>query len=166
MGNNFGAPWKSIILRQGLKINIPVLLTGEMGFCTDTFEIAVGSASGNQFFSFGSSGQYVVFNSFAAPAIIDPAVGIIPANVRRQLRFVKGRVGMGGELITAAPAIGPGFAVGDELAVTGCLDADYPILSDGGAPLVSGLIQNGDLDIKKDRTRFFFWNGSYWNARL
>lgn len=38
---------QTILVRRGLKANLPVLLEGEIAFCTDTFEYFIGSSIGN-----------------------------------------------------------------------------------------------------------------------
>lgn len=38
-------------IRRGVKGSIPTLAAGEPGFCTDTFELAIGTGSANKFFS-------------------------------------------------------------------------------------------------------------------
>lgn len=38
---------QTIQVKRGLKINIPTLASGEMGFCTDTKEVFVGDGTGN-----------------------------------------------------------------------------------------------------------------------
>ena len=34
-------------IRRGLKVNLPTLAEGELGFCTDTKEVFIGTSSGN-----------------------------------------------------------------------------------------------------------------------
>jgi len=38
---------QTIQVKRGLKVNLPTLITGEMGFCTDTKEVFVGDGIGN-----------------------------------------------------------------------------------------------------------------------
>jgi hypothetical protein len=38
---------QTIQVKRGLKLNIPTLISGEMGFCTDTKEVFVGDGTGN-----------------------------------------------------------------------------------------------------------------------
>lgn len=38
---------KTILIKRGLKSDLPALLEGEMGFCTDTYELYIGTNNGN-----------------------------------------------------------------------------------------------------------------------
>lgn len=48
----------TIQLRRGVVASLPALAAGEPGFCTDTFELYVGSASGNKLIGPGASGAH------------------------------------------------------------------------------------------------------------
>ena len=37
----------TIKIRRGLKVNLPTLEEGELGFCTDTGELYIGTSEGN-----------------------------------------------------------------------------------------------------------------------
>ena len=40
-------PFIQLLIRRGLKANLPVLGDGELGLCEDTGELFIGSTSGN-----------------------------------------------------------------------------------------------------------------------
>lgn len=41
-------PFIQLLIRRGLKADLPVLGDGELGFCEDTKEFFIGSTSGNK----------------------------------------------------------------------------------------------------------------------
>lgn len=106
----------------------------------------------------GGGGALVVLGSPGAGLVINPASGIPVTADQRQLKFVVGQTGQGGQNITANPQIAAGAFVGQELLLKGVSNSDYPILQDG-----NGVSLNGAIALKAQATIYFVWDGVVWS---
>ncbi len=141
MPGNFGNEYKIIKLRRGLRANLPTLEAGEMGFCEDTRELAVGSADGTNvmFVTEVNSGGPVVVGSLSSPETVDPALGLTSISAAKdQTHAITGRVGMGGELVTAAVQVAGAPTFGQIVRLIGSSDVDFPIFQNGNGLRLQG----------------------------
>lgn len=116
--------------------------------------VGVGGGGGGG----GGGAGYTPYGTIGAPLVIDPAVGIPIANVRRQMLLLKGQTAGGEQVITANPQIAAGYTIGDELLLIGQNDIDYPQVNDG-----NGVSANGALNLKNKFVGHFVWDGADWN---
>lgn len=149
---------QKIQFRRGLKVNIPTLDIGEVGFCTDTFELAVGSSGGNKYFPAGPSLFLDIHGSAAAPVSIDPTVGIVPSAYQNQVWWIKPNAGSGNVPVTANPAIAPGF-IGQKITLKSPPAANYLSIPNG-----AGTEQNDVVDFGPfGQSATWTFDGANWS---
>lgn len=163
MPGNYGNSYKSIRVRRGIKSAIPALRDGEIGFCTDTKELAVGYSGTNSFFPTASTGvnkwsPHPTLGAAGTPNTIVPGTGLASITTETwKWYFVTGRSTHGGEAVTANPQIAAGTVIGEMLKLTGNNDTDYPIFQDG-----TGLKLNGPWPGMADAQLLLSWDGAAW----
>lgn len=74
-------PYRQLLLRRDLKVNLPTLAIGEPFFCTDTHELFVGSSGGNVKVNIDYSPAIPAHWSGTPPATIISAIDRLAAAV-------------------------------------------------------------------------------------
>jgi hypothetical protein len=94
-----------IIIKRGLKANLPVLDDGELAFCTDTNELFIGSESGNILLKGTSDGVAPanVTNLAATPSANSVALSWSPSADATEYEIWRD-----GVLVTSIPIRQPG----------------------------------------------------------
>lgn len=90
-------------IRRGIKANLPTLASGEPGWCTDTFELFVGTGSANKFI--GGSGTAMTNPMTAANDIIIGGTGGAPERLAVAEQRIVGRGGGNIDDLTASEVL-------------------------------------------------------------
>jgi hypothetical protein len=59
-----------IVVKQGLRANLPTLATGELAFCTDTYELWVGTPTGNLLITSETHYEHVLLQDGSRPGAL------------------------------------------------------------------------------------------------
>lgn len=157
-------PYQKIQVRQGLKADIPTLDVGEPAFCTDTGEFALGSPTGNLFFSPSAGNSSIAdwkpTGTESTPIVVDPLLGLASASYSREMIILKGQTGGGAQDVTSLTPIANGVRVGQEKLLLGMDNNDYPVFDS-----IGNLILNGPWKGDGKDALLIVWTGTMWREQ-
>ncbi len=135
-------------------ISNPTLAAGETGVETDTKRFKIGDGS-TTWTNLTYESPLTPNGSTGSPIPVTAIASITPSGAIREIQFIQGSPGA---VSTGAnPQIVAGDAIGQELVLQGCSDANTVTLSNG-----TGLGLNGSCTLKSGSRIHLVWDGTVW----